>query len=433
MPAEVTAGTAGPTAGPAAYRLDESARLLARARQIDAGFALRPGVIGSYGEDETVPVFADRAEGPYVWDVDGNRYVDLVLGFGGIVLGHGHPAVTEAVEAELARGVSPTLHRPAELELIELLISVIPGAEMAMLLKTGSDATDVAVRIARAHTGRAHVLRWGYHGWHDWSAPRPGGLAPGAQDFVGSFPYNDLAGLERELAHRSGDVACVSMMPLELEPPPSGYLGRVRELAHRHGALFVLDESRTGFRLALGGAQEYFGVRADLVVLGKAMANGHPMSAIAGRRDVLAAAGRVSFSSLGFRSGDGIAAALATIGLLQESSAIETLWDRGRQLVEGLRAAAGRQRVPVEVVGLPLMPHQVFRYAAERDRRRAAQAFYAESRAHGALFHPSHQWFTCAAMSPDDIELAVRAAESGYAAARLAVAGDGGRAGSHEF
>ena len=406
-----------------AYRLDESARLLARAREIDAGFALRPGVIGSYGEDLPAPVFADRAEGPYVWDVDGNRYVDCVLGFGGVVLGHAHPAVTAAVDAELARGVSPTLHRALELDLVELLISVIPGAEMAMLLKTGSDATDMAVRIARARTGRAHVLHWGYHGWHDWSAPRRGGLVPGVRDYVTSVPYNDLLSLERELDVRAGEVACVVMMPLDTELPETGYLAAVRELAHRRGALFILDEARTGFRLALGGAQEFYGVDADLVVLSKAMSNGHPISALVGRRDVLQAARDVSFSSLGFRSGDGIAAAIATMGLLRETSAIEVLWERGRALVDGLRKAAARQGVPVQVVGLPPMPHQVFGYAAEQSRRQAEQVFYATARAHGALFHPSHQWFTCVAMSIEDIALAVEAAEAGYAAVHAALAG----------
>lgn len=405
----------------AAYQLDESARLLERARRVDAGLLRQPGVIGSRSGEAPVPVFADRAEGPYLWDADGNRYVDFVLGFGAVVLGHAHPVVTDAVCAQLARGVSPTLHSSLEPDLAELLVSVIPGAEMALLLKTGSDATDLAVRLARAHTGRPRVLRWGYHGWHDWCAPRNAGLPPGAQQHVGSFPYGDLDSLARTLSNCPGEVACVIMMPLEAEPPEPGYLEAVGALAHQHGAVFVLDEVRSGFRLALGGAQEYFGVRADLVALSKAMANGHPISALVGRREILYSTELISASSLSFRSSDGIAAALATIRSIRAGNVIGVLWERGRELITGLRRGAARHGIPVDVVGLPPMPFQYFRYLSAVQRRNAEDVFYAETRRRGVLFHPTHQWFTCAAMSADDVALAVDAAAAGYAAVRRAV------------
>jgi glutamate-1-semialdehyde 2,1-aminomutase len=329
--------------------------------------------------------------------------------------------VTAAVQAELDHGVSPTLHRPTQVELAELLVSVIPGAEMAFLLKTGSDATDVAVRVARAYTGRPHVLRWGYHGWHDWCASRSAGLSPGVQDHVESFPYNNLAALERLLSGCPGGAACVIMMPLEVEAPAPGYLEAACELAHRFGALFVLDEVRTGFRLALGGAQEYFGVRADLAAFSKAMANGHPISALVGSRQVLETIRLVSASSLSFRSADGMAAALATIERIKGENVVELLWNRGRRLIDGLRRGARRQRVPASIVGLPPMPYQTFEYRTAPRQEAAARVFYAETRARGVLFHPTHQWFTCAAMSADDIALAVEAAEAGYAAVRRAI------------
>ncbi len=372
-------------------------------------------------DGDQVPVFADRARGPYLWDVDGNRYVDFVLAFGAVVLGHADPGVTAAVERELGRGVSPSLHRPVQVELAELLVSVIPGAEMALLLKTGSDATAAAVRLARAYTGRPHVLRWGYNGWHEWCAPRPAGLSPGIRDYVDHIGYNDLPALERALSRHDGAVACVIMMPFEVELPRPGFLEAARGLTHHHGALFAFDEVRSGFRLALGGAQEHFGVRADLVALSKAMANGHPISAVVGRRDVLEAARLVSLSSLYFRSGDGMAAALATIRAIRDGNVIEVLWERGRQLMAGLRHAAGRQGVPAEPLGLPPMPFQRFRYASTRQREAAQRVFYAEARARGALFHPTHHWFTCAAMSRDDVALAVDAAEAAYAAVARSV------------
>ncbi len=407
----------------------ESMRLLDRARRVDASFLLRPGVLAGPDDSTPLPVFAERAAGAYLWDVDGNRYLDFVLGFGSVVLGHADPVITDAVREELTRGVSPTLHRSRQVELIETLVATIPGAEMALLLRTGSDACAAAVRLARAFTGRPWVLHCGYHGWHEWCAPRPGGLSPGVQDHVASFPYNNLAELDAALSQRAGSVACVFMLPVETEIPNEGYLAAVRELAHRHGALLVFDDVRSCFRLAMGGAPEFFGVRADLVTLSKAMANGHPISAVVGRRDVLEATPRISVSSLFFRSGDGIAAALATIGAIRDRNAIEVLWDRGRQLVAGLRVAAERQRVPVEVEGLPPMPYQRFTYPDAVDRERAEDLFYAETRARGVLFHPSHHWFTCAAMSADDIHVAIDAAEAGYAAVRLGLAGMGDRHG----
>jgi glutamate-1-semialdehyde 2,1-aminomutase len=399
------------------YSVACSARLLTRGQRVDAGLLARPGVLRMGPEDdEQSPVFVERARGPYLWDVDGNRYVDFVLAFGAIVLGHADPVVTAAVERELERGVSPSLHRPVEVELAELLVTVIPGAELALFLKTGSDATSAAVRLSRAYTGKPYVLRWGYNGWHDWCAPRTAGLSPGAQDYVEEFRYNDLSGLEHVLTRHAGRVACVIMMPVEVELPKPGFLEAVRDLTHRHGALFVLDEVRSGFRLALGGAQEYFGVQADLVALSKAMANGHPISAVVGRSDVLASARIVSLSSLFFRSGDGMAAALATIRAIRDGNVIKVLWERGQQLMDGLRLAAKRQRVPLEVLGLPPTPFQVFRYTSRQQRAAAQRIFNAAARSRGALFHPTHHWFTCAAMSRDDVWLAIEAAEVGYAA-----------------
>src|SRR5216683_209723 len=402
----------------AAISVARSAELLARARHVDAGLLARPGILGLGSADGSgqVPVFAECAQGPYVWDVDGNRYIDFVLAFGAVVLGHADPRVTVPVKAELARGVSPSMHRSVQVELAELLVSVIPGAEMALLLKTGSDATTAAVRLARAHTGKSHVLRWGYNGWHEWCASQATGLSPGVQDYVEQIEYNNLPALESALSRRGPDVACVIMMPLEVELPRPGFLAAARALTHRHGALFILDEVRSGFRLALGGAQQYFGVRADLVALSKAMANGHPISAVVGRRDVLDATRRVSLSSLFFRSGDGMAAALATIGIIRDGNVIDVLWERGRQLLAGLRQAAARRGVPVELVGLPPMPFQVFRGLSSRRCEAAQRVFCAAARDRGALFHPTHQWFTCAAMSSEDIALAVEAADAGYAA-----------------
>src|SRR5262245_10453230 len=226
-----------------------SRRLSMRAAKIDASFQSKSGILGGYDSSpDAIPVFADRAKGPYVYDIDGRRYLDFMLAFGAIILGHADDAVDEAVIAEIRRGTSPTLHTRTQVRLAELMCATIPGAEMVTFLRTGSDATDAAVRIARAYTGRRHVLRWGYNGWHDWCAPREAGVLKEVRAFTSVFAYGDLKGLESALKDRRGDVAAVIMMPMEVEVPTSGYLQNVALLSRHYGALFVLDEVRSGFR-----------------------------------------------------------------------------------------------------------------------------------------------------------------------------------------
>nr|WSZ94866.1 aminotransferase class III-fold pyridoxal phosphate-dependent enzyme [Streptomyces sp. NBC_00857] len=367
------------------------------------------------------PLFAARAKGAYVRDVDGRRYLDMVLGFGSVVLGHAHDAVDDAVIEQLRAGVSPTLRTPRQVELAGLLSRYIPNAERALFLRTGSDATEAAVRISRAHTGRERVLRWGYQGWHDWCAPRPPGVPAACRLLTSTFGYNDVAGLERLLATYPDEVACVVMMPLETELPRDDFVARCRELAHRHGALFVLDEVRTGFRLALGGAQQYLGVDADLVALSKAMGNGYAISAVTGRAAVMADAERISATSVFFRGGDGFAAAVATIREIAEQKVPDRLWDLGRRLVAGLGEQIARTGVPARVTGIPPMPFHAFDLPPDLAAA-AHREFCRVAARSGVLFHASHHWFVCAAMSPDDIDHAVAAARDGYQAVRQLLA-----------
>ncbi|MFG2472591.1 aminotransferase class III-fold pyridoxal phosphate-dependent enzyme [Streptomyces canus] len=369
---------------------------------------------------EGLPLFAERAAGAHIWDSDGRRYLDFILGFGSVILGHAEKAVDDAVVRQLHAGVSPSLRSPRQVELAELLTRHVPGAQRALLLRTGSDATEAAVRIARAYTGRRHVLHWGYHGWHDWCAPRAPGVPDEYRSYTSAFAYNDLDSLSELFARHRGDVAGVIMMPLELEEPRDDFLRRCAELAHRHGALFMLDEVRTGFRLALGGAQQYYGVEADLTALSKAMGNGYPIAAVTGPAEIMSAAERTSHSSVFFRSTDGSVAAIATITALADRGVSKVLWERGEQFTAGLRDAIGATGVPARVVGLPVMPYHAF----DLPPGPAAQAhrmFCRTAAAEGVLFHPAHHWFVCAAMTPADIACAVEAAAAGYRAVQQLV------------
>lgn len=403
---------------------EKSQQKFARAREIDAfAFTAEGRLPANKLVDGAYPIYASRAEGPYVWDVDGNRFLDFMLAFGTVVLGHGDPDVLAAVKAELDSGLSCSIQKANRLELLELLVEVIPGAEAAFLLKTGSDATSAAVRLARLFTGRPGVVRWGYHGWHDWCCPRADGVPAGAREGVTSFEYNDPESLERAFASRPGEVACLIMMPLELEAPAPGFLRQAKEIAHRHGALFVLDEVRTGFRLGLGGAQARYDVVADLATFSKAIANGFEVSAITGRRDVLACLGRTHVSSTFFNNSAAMAAAIATIRKLRETDPFPRLERLGGALLAGMDELAARHGVPARAAGVPTMPFLRFASgdAARDDRLRSA--FYREVTPRGFLLFPQHHWFVSAAMTDAHLGETLAAFDAGFAAAKRADAG----------
>jgi len=272
-----------------------------------------------------------------VWDVDGNRYVDYVLGYGPVVLGHADPRVREAVVRELANGhcIAP-LASPRQVELCELLASVIPGGELVHLFKTGSDATSAALRLARIFTGRRKVIRWGYNGWHDWAVDSPAGVPAETRSLTLMFDHRDPTSLRAVFERHPAEIpACVLIMPFHYDHVPDGHLARLAEITHEHGALFILDEMRSGFRMSLGGAQQFFGIRADVVTLSKAMANGYPISAVVGRVDVLRCSAKTRISSTYFASPAEMAAALTTIEILRYRAS-----DRSH-LVPRIRSSTG--------------------------------------------------------------------------------------------
>ncbi len=235
------------------------------------------------------PLYADHAQGCRIWDIDGNEYVDLISGLAAVNLGYADEEINAAVTRQLASGVTISLSNPLEAVVSQQIIDLVPCAEMVHFGKNGSDATTAAIRIARGFTGRDHVIVCGYHGWQDWfigTIPsRALGVPASYSELVHPVPYNDLQALEEEL--RKNPTAAVIMEPMTTTWPEEGYLQGVKDLAHQHGAVFVFDEMVTGFRFANGGAQEYFGVTPDLATFGKGMANGFPLSAIVGRKDLM--------------------------------------------------------------------------------------------------------------------------------------------------
>jgi glutamate-1-semialdehyde aminotransferase len=287
------------------------------------------------------PKYLARGRGARVWDVDGNEYLDFSMAVGPLSLGYCYPAVDEAIRAQLANGITFSLMHPLEVEVGELVREVVPGAESVRYSKTGADVTSAAVRLARAATGREKVLCCGYHGWHDWfiaTTDRSAGIPGAVRDLSFTIPYNDR---EAALASIDVETACVILEPTTFEAPKPGYLEGLRDACDRAGALLVFDEMWTGFRLALGGAQQLFGVRADLACFSKAVANGMPLSILTGRRDVMALLEKDVFFFTTF-GGEALslAAARATIEEIRAKDVPAHLARLGRRLKDGYNDVA---------------------------------------------------------------------------------------------
>jgi glutamate-1-semialdehyde aminotransferase len=371
-------------------RFRRSLELLARARRVVPGASQTLSKGPSMFVEGAYPVFLDRGRGCRVWDVDGHEYVDYILGLASITLGYAYPAITEAVARQLERGSIFSLPHPLEVEVAERLTRLIPCAQMARFLKTGSEANAAAVRVARAATGREVVIFCGYHGWMDWYAittPRDKGIPKDFSRLVAPFTYNDLASLEAALDEHHGRVAAVIMEPVLLEPPAPGFLAGVKAAAHRHGALLIFDEIVTGFRWAAGGAQEYFGVVPDLAVFGKGMANGLPLAAVVGPAELMREFDDIFVSSTFGGDALALAACLATLDEYRAQPVIAHLWQMGRRFQEGFAAAAARRGAPALAIGYPVHPKIVFGHEAPETQRLLMSLFLQETARRGVIFH----------------------------------------------
>ncbi len=287
------------------------------------------------------PYFITKGAGSRVWDIDGNEYIDFINSLAAITLGYNDPDVTAAVRGQLDDGIIFSLPHPLETEVAEKLIEMVPCAEMVRFGKNGSDATSGAIRLARAFTGREHVAVCGYHGWQDWyigSTARNLGVPVATRRLTHSFNYNDIDSLNAIFKRCRSTLAAVIMEPMNVAEPENGFLESVRELAHKNGALFIFDETVTGFRFANGGAQEYFGVTPDLATFGKGLANGYPVSAVAGRADIMKLMEEVFFSFTFGGETLSLTAALATMKKMEREPVIETIWSQGAKAKKGLTA-----------------------------------------------------------------------------------------------
>jgi glutamate-1-semialdehyde 2,1-aminomutase len=345
------------------------------------------------------PAYFSKAKGAYVWDLDGNKYLDMcIMGIGACMLGYADPDVNAAVKKAIDRGQMATLNDPAEVELAELLCKLHPWADMVRYARAGGEAMAVAVRIARAYTKRDTIAFCGYHGWADWylatnlqdgdklaahllKGLEPAGVPKGLKGTVIPFHYNRIEELEA-IVREHPDLAAIVMEPIHGEEPKDDFLKKVRAIADKIGAVLVFDEITMGFRLTLGGAHKLFGVEPDMAVFAKGMANGFAMAAIIGRREVMQAAQDSFISSTNWTESIGPVAAIATIKKMKKIGLAARLARTGRMVRKVWESAARKHGLAIKISGVD--PLLIFAFIGE-DGQVAKTVFVQEMLRRGFL------------------------------------------------
>lgn len=393
------------------------------------------------------PLVIESAKGSHVTDIDGNVYIDYVAAYGPTLLGHNFEPVQTAVLEQMGKGTLYGAQHPLEADLAELVIRAVPSAERVLFNVTGSEAAHAALRLARAATGRKLILRFvgHYHGWIDPIPPstlsdgttptHAPSVAPDyafTSDDILICPWNDVEAIEDVMTRFGDEVAAVILEPVAANnrclAPDSGYLEKVRELCDKHGALLIFDEVITGFRVALGGAQERFGVRPDLTVLAKAIAAGYPLSAVAGRADILSLAeNRLDWAGTYNGNALAMAAGVAALGYLTENrdSVYNQLEQRSSALVDGINEAAAEADLPLAAANVGSIVRLYWGVPAPRNRLEnvlqgdlQALADFSEDLLRLGIHCREHgQWFVSTAHTQEDIDntvAAVRVALQGW-------------------
>ncbi len=385
------------------------------------------GVLGARKPTDFIegeyPIFFDSGKGCRLIDVDGNEFIDFLCGYGPIILGYREPEVDEAVYRQISeKGFCFTLTQKYQNILAKRITELVPSSELSIFLKTGSDATTASIRIARAHTNKIKIMRCGYHGWHDWCVEMKGGIPKKLYEDVYEFPYNNLEYLEELMRIHGDDTAAIIMTPFghpnheKMQTPKAGFLEGVRDIADRYGAVLVYDEIRTGFRLSMGGAQKLYGVTPDLTVLGKAMANGYPISVVTGKKDVMmAAAQKLFISSTFFPNSDGFVAALKTIDILERDHVIDNIWEKGNRFIDKIRNLIDHYDVGAELTGVGPMFYITFEKDSAGTYKARRTDFYTQLIRRGFFFSPYHHAYISFRHTEEDLELTLNAIEESLA------------------
>jgi len=366
------------------------------------------------------PVYMVRGKGAHCWDVDGNEFIDYTLSLGPVILGYAYPKVNEAVSEALKDGVVFTNNHPIQNELAEKLKELVPSAEMSTFFKSGSDATSAAVRIARTYTGRERVARCGYHGWHDWCCPDTKGVPKVLGDYVFGFDGNKPETLEGTFKKYPNEIACAIIAPETINPANMREsLTAIQKLCHDNGAVFILDEVKTGFRIALGGLQQHVGIVPDITTVSKAMANGFPLSAVLGKREIMEAANQTHISATFNGEFLSLVAAITTIRELEEKHGVRHIWRMGERLLAGLGDAIRDAGVSAEAVADPYPPMPIVRFTDEDQRIRSAHEMLWFRQAIGrGILVCGHVWFISLSHGEEEIDRTIEVLGESFKAVR---------------
>ena len=345
------------------YEVKKSDEYLTKAKEVIPG-----GIFGhyKYAIRDTGPKFFSRSEGAYFWDLDDNRYVDLMCGYGPSILGYNHPEVEEAFKLSSDKGNTVSLASPVMVDLATELVDMIDIADWALFGKNGGDATSLAVMIAREHTGKKKIIKIddGYHGVAPWmqDKSRPG-IISSDNEHVLKIKWNDSEALEELLDKHGNDIACFISSPYDHPVsrdnslPEDGYWEKVTSLCKKHEVLTIVDDVRAGFRINLHGSNVAFGFSPDMICFGKAIANGHPLASLVGSNDIKKAAEKVYFTGTQFFSAPPMAASLATLKELRKADAPNKLIEYGKKLNERLVKLAKEEGFNLIASGMPSMPY----------------------------------------------------------------------------
>jgi glutamate-1-semialdehyde 2,1-aminomutase len=398
------------------YEVKKSDEYFTKAKQVIPG-----GIFGhyKYAVRESGPKFFSKSEGAYFWDLDDNRYVDLMCGYGPSILGYNHPEVEEAFKSSSDKGNTVSIASPVMVDLASKLVDMVDIADWALFGKNGGDATSLAVMIAREFTGKKKIIKIdnGYHGVAPWMQDknRPGVIASDSEHVI-KIKWNDLEELENLLGQGNNDIACFISSPYDHPVsrdnslPNEGYWEKVTSLCKAHGILTIVDDVRSGFRINLKGSNVTFGFSPDMICFGKAIANGHPLASLVGKEEIKTAAERVYFTGTQFFSAPPMAAAIATLNELEKVDAPTKLIDYGKKLNARLEAVASEKGFNLVSSGVPSMPY----YRLEGQSFETHIKWIDECVKRGVYMLSYHNHFISLAHKEEDIDFIESAARQAF-------------------
>ena len=391
--------------------LTKSNKLFEEAQKLVPGGVLgirRPYnfVVGEY------PIFFDKGEGGNVYDVDGNKYIDMLCAYGPIILGHREKEVDDAVIKQIQeKGFCMSLTQEVQNRLAKKLSELIPSCEQVIFVKTGSDGTTAAIRIARAYTQKKKILRCGYHGWHDWCVEVKGGVPEKLYEDIHEFHYNNLDEVTKLIETHKNDLAAIIITPIghplahEVEMPKPGFLEEIRKMATHHKCVLIFDEIRSGFRFNLGGAQKVLGVTPDVSVFGKALGNGYSIGAVVGKKEFMDMYREKAFiSSTFFPNSLSQVAALKVIEIMEREKVIDKIKERGTRFGNKVQKIISDSPIDCTLSGAPLMPFITFNKDSQNLYKKIRVDFYTELIRRGVFLQPYHHGYIAYRHTDKDLD-----------------------------